>query len=223
LRNSGGAPGASFPDKRPLFYYITDRCQIPVGALLPRVRRAIAWGVDLVQIREKDLCDRDLFRLTERVLALMRGTACRLLVNGRFDVAWAAGAHGVHLPSRHLRPGLVRSLAPRGFIIGVSAHSLRDARRAEADGADYVLFGPVFPTPSKLSYGPPLGLSALRKACSTVSIPVMALGGLHAGVVEPALRAGCAGIAGIRLFQNDLARLPKGDFAVVGRLDDDSV
>jgi thiamine-phosphate pyrophosphorylase len=187
-------------------YYITDRKQLPGGELLYRVHRAVEWGVDFVQIREKDLCDRDLFDLTARVLKAAEGTNCRVLVNGRADVALAAGAQGVHLPAQGISPAALRARLPRGFLIGGSAHSIREARRTASSGADYVLFGPVFRTESKIPFGPPLGLACLRRACAAAPIPVIALGGIHPELVLSVLRSGAAGIAGISMFQQDIPR-----------------
>jgi thiamine-phosphate pyrophosphorylase len=167
----------------------------------------IAAGVDFVQIREKDLPDRQLFDLSARCVALAQGTDCKVLVNGRADIALAAGAHGVHLPSRGLRPGDLGRCLPDGFLVGVSVHSIREARQAQHEGADYVLLGPIFPTPSKLALGRPLGLSYLRLACRSVQLPILALGGMRLELFEETLAAGAAGVAGISFFQKSLGRL----------------
>ncbi len=193
----------TFPGRRPLFYYITDRKQLAGRPLLPLIRRAIRRGVDFVQVREKDLCDRDLYELTVRVVDAARGTRCRILVNGRPDIALTAGADGVHLPSNSLCPRHIRAWLPKGFLVGASTHSMREALRAAAAGADYVLFGPVYPTESKLLYGSPLGLECLRRICRRLSVPVIGLGGIHPEYVLGVLQAGAAGVAGISLFQND--------------------
>lgn len=203
----GSARRGCFPDRQPFFYYITDRKQLPSGALLGRVRRAARWGVDFVQIREKDLCDRELYDLTTRVLKAVEDTDCCVLVNGRADVALAAGAQGVHLPAQGIHPAALRPRFPRPFLIGVSTHSIGDVRRAASRGADYVLFGPVFRTESKTHFGPPLGLASLRRACAAVPIPVIALGGIHPELVPSVLASGAAGIAGISMFQQDIPRL----------------
>jgi thiamine-phosphate pyrophosphorylase len=126
----------------------------------------------------------------------------RVIVNDRLDVALAAKAHGVHLGTRSMRVDLVRGLAPREFVLGVSCHSLAEALAAQAAGADYVLLGPIFETPSKLQYGPPLGLAKLREVTLQVSIPVFALGGITVDRVGPCHQNGAAGIAGIRIFQD---------------------
>ena len=97
---------------------------------------------------------------------------------------------------------VVRRFAPRPFVIGVSCHSLGEAMAAESGGADYVVLGPVFETPSKLGYGPPLGLEKLRDLTSRLRIPVLALGGITVERIRPCLDAGASGIAGIRIFQD---------------------
>lgn len=200
----GEAPGSRLPDERPVLYYITDRLQIHGRSLAVQARRAARWGVDYIQIREKDLPDRELYALACRVLESVGSTPVRVLINARADIALAAGAHGVHLPARGMRASAVRSWTPEGFLIGVSAHSVAEARRAGREGADYALFGPVFYTPSKAPYGPPLGLACLRRACGSVSIPVLGLGGIRPERVAAVLDAGAAGVAGITLFQRDI-------------------
>ncbi len=208
------APGLSIPTRWPLFYYITDRHQLRAGsisALRSTIRRVVSWGVDFVQLREKDLSDRDLLCLTQSAVKYARGTTCKILVNSRLDVALAGGAHGVHLPSAGLRASDLKSILPGDFILGVSAHSLREARRAALDGADYVLLGPVFPTPSKMHYGEPLGLSRFRQICAALSLPVFSLGGVRPEHIRRVLAAGACGIAGISLFQRNLSQLTPGD------------
>jgi thiamine-phosphate pyrophosphorylase len=124
------------------------------------------------------------------------------MVNDRLDAALAAQAHGVHLGTHSMPVDLVRKLAPREFIVGVSCHSREEALSAETAGADYILLGPIFATPSKLRYGPPLGLAQLREVTLRVSIPVFALGGITADRVAACRENGAAGIAGIRIFQD---------------------
>ena len=189
--------------ERPWLYYITDRSQIPEGGLLGVVRRVLRGGIDFVQVREKDLPDGRLVQLTARIVEIARPRGCRVLVNGRADVALAAAADGVHLPSAGLRPGDVRPWVPPGFLIGVSVHGVDEARVAEASGADYVLAGPVYATPSKLKYGKPMGIPGLARVCRAVRIPVFGLGGIRAGSIPEVTGAGAAGIAAIRLFQRE--------------------
>ncbi len=194
---------ATFPARRPLFYYVTDRHQL-LGPSLPELmRRAVRRGVDFIQIREKDLCDRDLYELARRAAEATCGSRCKIIVNGRADIALAAGAQGVHLPAAGLRVSEIKPWLPKGFLIGVSTHSTREAVRAASAGADYVLLGPVFPTESKLRYGPPMGLERFRLACRSIPIPTFGLGGIRPELVSQVLAAGAAGVAGISLFQND--------------------
>jgi len=184
-------------------YYITDRSQIKCRTLDASIAQAIAAGVDWVQIREKDLSARRLLALTEGAARQARQQECtRVIVNDRLDVALAAQAHGVHLGTHSMPVDLVRRLTPREFVVGVSCHSLEEALAAETAGADYILLGPIFATPSKLRYGPPLGLAKLREMTLQVSIPVLALGGITTDRVAACRENGAAGIAGIRIFQD---------------------
>ena len=184
-------------------YYITDRTQIKSRTLDACIAGAIAAGVDWVQIREKDLPARRLLGLAEDAVGPARREGrSSVMVNDRLDVALAANAHGVHLGTRSMPADVVRRLAPREFIVGVSCHSLEASLEAQAAGADYILLGPIFATPSKLSYGSPLGLAKLREVTLQVTIPVFALGGVSIDRAAVCLQNGAAGIAGIRIFQD---------------------
>jgi thiamine-phosphate pyrophosphorylase len=178
--------------------------------LLAHVRAAVEARVALVQLREKDLSGRVLFELASAAAHIARGSETRVLVNDRADVARAAGCDGVHLTSNSLEASVVRRAFGEEFLIGVSAHALEEARAARDGGADFAVFGPVFDTPSKRAYGPPVGLGALTEAALELSpFPLVALGGVGAEQWKDVLEAGAAGVAGIRLFANgqNLARI----------------
>jgi thiamine-phosphate pyrophosphorylase len=213
-----------------LFYYITDRRQFPGAAeeqraaLLRKISEAAGCGVDYVQLREKDLSARELLRLAEQARqsiaeASRSARPTRLLINSRVDVAIAAGADGVHLRSDDISAAEARAVwmkagSGRDFLIAASCHTAGDVRRAESEGADFVVFAPVFEKGGKRG----VGLEALRSACRgvpasatpepspAVNIPVLALGGVTVENARSCIEAGAAGIAGIRLFQdNDVA------------------
>ena len=146
-----------------------------------------------------------LYELTARAALLTRGTATRLVVNDRADVAARAGADGVHLTTRSLEAVIVRQSFGPDFLIGVSTHTLAEARAARDEGADFAVFGPVFDTPSKRAYGPPVGLESLGEAARELSpFPLVALGGVTCENAASALTAGARGVAGIRLFADPL-------------------
>lgn len=188
-------------ERRPLLYYITDRAALLAPSDLPTViERAIAAGVDLIQIRERALGEGELLRLVEAALACTRGTSTRVLVNDRLDVALAAGAAGVHLPSHGFTAAEVRRRYPE-LLIGVSCHNLEELHHAGEGGADFAVFGPVFETASKRAYGPPLGVEKLGLAVSSTKLPVLALGGITMTNARACLEAGAAGLAAISLFQ----------------------
>jgi thiamine-phosphate pyrophosphorylase len=188
-------------------YYITDRLSCPVD-VLDCVEANASRGVDWVQIREKDLAARDLVALTRQAVARVAPYGSRVLVNGRLDVALAAAAHGAHLPSHAPAPSDLRPAAPAGFLIAVSTHTLDEVRRAEREGADFVVFGPVYPTSSKPGLEDIPGLEGLRAACRAVDMPVAALGGIAPGRVASCADAGASAVAGISMFQGTGALHP---------------
>lgn len=171
--------------------------------LLALVERATDAGVSLIQLREKELSARVLYELTERAARIIQsiGAVTRLLVNDRADLASAAGADGVHLATRSLQPAIVRRTFGDNFLIGVSTHTLAEARAARDDGADFATFGPIFETPSKAVYGAPVGVVALASAVRSLApFPLVSLGGITLANADQVFAAGAHGIAGIRLF-----------------------
>ena len=179
--------------------YITDRHALATESLIGVIARNLTAGITWIQIREKDLSARALFGLVEAARMLPNPHGSKIIVNTRADIAMAARVGGVHLPSGSPAARFWRRPA---LLIGVSCHSVDDVRNAEAEGADYVIFGPVFPPRSKTSDTRPQGLEGLRKAASAVRIPVLALGGVTQENSAACVSAGAAGIAGITIFQN---------------------
>lgn len=158
-------------------------------------------GVDVVQVRERDLDDRTLLILVEQIVAAVTGTATQVLVNGRADVAISAGAHGVHLRGDSPPASRVRAIVPPGFILGRSVHSLAEIDAAVADGAcDYLMFGTVFPSAGKPPGHPVAGLDALAEACRRSPIPVIAIGGIDPPRIAAIAQSGAAGFAAVAMF-----------------------
>jgi thiamine-phosphate pyrophosphorylase len=197
--------------QKPIIYLITSGVTTPAStptscdfqAVLALARAAVRARVPLIQLREKNLTARTLYELTGRCVEITRGTETRVLVNDRADIARAAGADGCHLTTRSLEASVIRRTFGHDFLIGVSTHSLAEALAARDDGADFAVFGPVFDTPSKLSYGQPVGLESLREAAHALSgFPILALGGLTNENSREALDAGASGVAAIRLFSD---------------------
>ncbi|MGB7924924.1 MAG: thiamine phosphate synthase [Pyrinomonadaceae bacterium] len=173
--------------------------------ILALVAEAVRARINFIQLREKSLRASVLYDLTVRAARLTRGSATRLLVNDRADIAHAADADGVHLTTRSLATPIVRRAFGHDFLIGVSAHTLAEALAARDDGADFATFGPVFETPSKRPYGEPLGLEKLNEATQTLSpFPLIALGGITLENANRAIQAGASGIAAIRLFADPI-------------------
>jgi thiamine-phosphate pyrophosphorylase len=201
--------------KSPILCYVTDRRNLSAAApsvgsaaLAEKIAMLVAAGVDWVQIREKDLPARQLAALVREALRRTRTVnSTRILVNDRVDVALAEGAAGVHLGESSLPVHEVKSLirsrvSGRDILVGVSCHSLESAKSAATGGADYIFFGPIFATPSKAAFGEPQGVARLAEICGALTIPVLAIGGITLENAGACFRAGAAGIAAIRLFQD---------------------
>ena len=185
----------------PRVYLITDR-HATGGRFLSDVVAAALQGAGsagsqvAVQLRAKDLSARALVELARELRTITSAAGAALFINDRVDVALAVNADGVHLPAGALSVRDVRALAP-DLCIAVSTHDRTEVELAAQSGADFVVFGPVFDTPSKRAYGPPKGLQALAQACCC-SIPVIALGGIDNNNAENCIRMGAYGIAAIR-------------------------
>ncbi len=169
--------------------------------LLAEVATAVAAHLPFYQIREKNLSARALYDLTRRAVVSVAGSSTRLLVNDRADVARAAGAAGVHLTTRSMETAVVRRTFGEAFLIGVSTHTIEEARQARDGGADFAVIGPVFSAPAKNGYGEPMGLEGLRAVVEELApFPLLALGGVTAVNVASAIDAGARGAAAIRAF-----------------------
>ena len=186
---------------------VTDRRRLARGAaspeaaracLLDQVRHAIDAGVDLIQVRERDLDAADLSALVRDIVGLARGTATQVVVNDRLDVALACGADGVHLRGDSIAPADARRLAASGFLVGRSVHTVDEAVRAT--DADYLIAGTVFPSASKPGNGPLLGLAGLKAIAAAVSVPVLAIGGVSVDRIGEIAVAAASGLAAIGLF-----------------------
>jgi thiamine-phosphate pyrophosphorylase len=189
---------------RPVVCMITAPISTAAGedGLVQRIGAAARAGTHIIHLRQPQLEGLALTRLVQRALGAIDGAAARILVNDRLDVALAAGAHGVHLRGNSMAAARVRTIAPPGFVIGRSVHSVEEALEAErAGGLDYLLFGTVFASASKPGAAP-AGLEVLARACGAVALPVLAIGGMTASTVAPVARAGAAGFAAIGLFAN---------------------
>lgn len=183
-----------------------------------QLRAAIEAGLDLVQVRERELEARHLLTILTDAVRLARGTATRVVVNDRLDVALACGADGVHLRSDSISAADVRRIAPPGFLIGRSVHRVDEA--VAAGRVDYLIAGTVFATRSKKGEHPLLGLEGLRDVASAVSVPVLAIGGVTTENVEQIAGTGAAGIAAIGLF---VGEAPLGPMVEAWRRRFDSV
>jgi len=210
--------------RKPILCYVTDSRSFAAApqkdlldALLEKIELLAAAGVDWIQLREKDLSGKPCASLTRKaLLRVLRPAgqakgATRILVNDRLDVAIAEQAGGVHLGENSLPVQEAKRVVeacsaakslPCDFLAGVSCHSLEAARSAATAGADYIFFGPVFATPSKAAYGAPQGLDRLAELCSSVTIPVLAIGGITLENAPACFSVGASGIAAIRLFQD---------------------
>jgi thiamine-phosphate pyrophosphorylase len=176
-------------------YLITDRTQTKGRDLLWLIEQALDAGVKAIQLREKDLAGRDLFSLAEKASQLCRNYGSSLFVNDRLDIALAVNAAGVQLGNASVPIALARQLLGAQKMIGVSTHSFNEAMEAQRQGADFVLFGPVYFTPSKAAYGAPQGLDKLKEIVGKISLPVYAIGGIKLQNILDLRSMGVSGVA----------------------------
>jgi thiamine-phosphate pyrophosphorylase len=175
-------------------YLVTDRAAAR-RPLPDVVEECLAAGLRAVQLREKDLAAADLLALGAALRDSTRRQAAKLVVNDRADVALALAADGVQRTHASLPVEVLRRITPPGFLIGASVHSLDEARTVESQGADFIVFGPVYDTPSKRQYGAPQGLTALAAVSAAVRKPIIAVGGITPSRVVPVINAGASGVA----------------------------
>jgi len=176
-------------------YLVTDRGMTQGRDLLWVLQQALDGGVKGIQLREKDLVGRELFFLAEAARKLTQRYHALLLINDRIDIALAMDADGVHLSTASIPIESARALLGRQQLLGASTHSLEEAQEAERSGADFVVFGPVYFTPSKASYGSPQGLAALKKVVEKLSLPIYAIGGIKPENIADTRRTGVRGVA----------------------------
>lgn len=163
--------------------------------LVAAIRLALEGGVRAIQLREKDLPVRELLALSQEMRVLTKEFGARLFINDRVDVAIAVNADGVHLGHQSMPVQEVRRVVGSAMLIGVSTHDLAEARAAEAGGADFITFGPIFDTPSKAKLGAPVGVKSIISLKNELNIPLFALGGIKSGNISHVLGAGANGVA----------------------------
>ena len=179
----------------PPLYVVTDRHQTGEDRLLRILGDIIPERGMMVQIRERDLGSRELLRFVEAVHRLAHPFRVPCLINDRVDLVLATQAAGVHLRSDSMPTKEARKCLGAGYLIGKSVHSAEEALQSEKEGADFVVLGPVYETPSKRQYGPPLGVPVIREASRHCTIPVYAIGGMTPSRVENVMASGAAGVA----------------------------
>ena len=171
-------------------YVITDRRLLPVGTFVERIIEIVTEGIKVVQLREKDLSAREQIELAKK----LREYPAKLFINDRADITQAIGADGLHIPEHSFPVDEARKIIGN-ILIGKSAHSLESALHSEKEGADFITFGPVYDTPSKLQYGKPLGIEKLHEVTQQISIPVFAIGGIDPERAKVCIDAGAFGVS----------------------------
>ena len=174
---------------------VTDRHQTNGRPLVPLLQQVLRAAVPIVQLRERDLSAKELVTLAREVQVVTAVHKSHLLINDRIDIALALEGVGVHLRSNSLSISVARQLLGAQRLLGISVHTVEEAIQVESQGADYIVLGPIYETPSKKMFGPPLGIHTLEKACRLVRIPIFGIGGVTAVRAHEMRRAGAFGVA----------------------------
>lgn len=183
------------PQLESRLFLVTDRHQTNGRPLVPLLQRLLTAGVSVIQLRERDLSAKELVTLAREVQAVMAARRSQLLINDRIDVALALEGVGVHLRSNSLPVSIARQLLGAQRLLGISVHAVEEAVQVESQGADYIVLGPIYETPTKQMFGPPLGIQTLEKTCRLVRIPIIGIGGVTAARVREMRCAGAFGVA----------------------------
>jgi thiamine-phosphate pyrophosphorylase len=183
------------PQLESRLFLVTDRHQTNGRPLVPLLQRVLTAGVPAIQLRERDLSAKELVTLAREVQAVMASRRSQLLINDRIDVALALEGVGVHLRNNSLPVSVARQLLGAQRLLGISVHAVEEAVQVESQGVDYIVLGPIYETPTKQMFGPPLGIQTLEKACRLVRIPIIGIGGVTAARVREMRCAGAFGVA----------------------------
>ena len=183
------------PQLESRLFLVTDRHQTKGRPLVPLLQRVLTAAAPAIQLRERDLSARELVTLAFEVQAVTASRRSQLLINDRIDVALALEGVGVHLRSNSLPVSVARQVLGTQRLLGISVHAVEEAVQVESQGADYIVLGPIYETPSKQMFGPPLGIHTLERACRLVRLPIIGIGGVTAARAREMRRAGAFGVA----------------------------
>ena len=183
------------PQLESRLFLVTDRHQTKGRPLVPLLQRVLTAATPAIQIRERDLSARELVTLALELQAVMASRRSQVLINDRIDVALALEGVGVHLRSNSLPVSVARQVLGTQRLLGISVHAVEEAVQVESQGADYIVLGPIYETPSKQMFGPPLGIHTLERACRLVRLPIIGIGGVTAARAREMRRAGAFGVA----------------------------
>lgn len=183
------------PQLESRLFLVTDRHQTKGRPLVPLLQRVLTAAAPAIQLRERDLSARELVTLALELQAVTASRRSQLLINDRIDVALALEGVGVHLRNNSLPVSVARQVLGTQRLLGISVHAVEEAVQVESQGADYIVLGPIYETPSKQMFGPPLGIHTLERACRQVRLPIIGIGGVTAARAREMRRAGAFGVA----------------------------